>query len=110
MNILIPADTCTLRILNINPPFVPSVYPKYSRITRIEYLHTTLTTFDGKIVMVGYREMKVMIEDRKRRLIRTQNLLKLMKYDLEADDHAPRSTRQLEWSDIPGSKKILGEF
>jgi hypothetical protein len=60
--------------------------------------------------MVGDGEIEIMVEDEKCWLIRAKYLLKFMEHDLEADDHAPRSTRQLGWSNIPGSKKILGEL
>jgi hypothetical protein len=69
-----------------------------------------LTTLDGEVVVVGYGEVKIVIEDRKRRLIHAQNLLELVEHDLETDDHAPRGAHQLRWSDIPDAKKILGEF
>jgi hypothetical protein len=59
------------------------------RVIGVEYLKTSLTMLDGEVVVVGYDDIEVMIEDGKRRLIRTENLLKLMEYDLETDDHTP---------------------
>jgi hypothetical protein len=110
MNTLTPKDTCSLGILHINPPFIPSVDPRYPRVVRIEYLQTSGVTLDGEVVMVGDGEGKVVVEDWKSWLICAQNLLELMEYDLKANNHAPRGARQLRRSDVPGAQKFLGEF
>jgi hypothetical protein len=59
------------------------------RVIGVEYLKTSLTMLDREVVVVGYDDIEIMIEDGKRRLIHTENLLKLMEYDLETDDHTP---------------------
>jgi hypothetical protein len=84
-----PKVPVVLGILHINPPIVSSVDLIYSRITRIEYLQTSLVTLDREVIMVGDGEGEIMDEYRKSRLIHAQNLLKIMERDLETDDHAP---------------------
>jgi hypothetical protein len=46
-------------------------------------------TLDRKVVVVGNSEVKIMIEDGKCRLIHAKYILKLVEYDLEADDDTP---------------------
>jgi hypothetical protein len=84
-----PKVPAVLRILNVHPPFIPCINPRYSRITRIEYLKTSLTTLDEEVIVVGNGEVEVVVEDEKSRLICAKYLLKFMEHDLEVDDHAP---------------------
>jgi hypothetical protein len=59
--------------------------------------------------VVGDGEAEVVVEDGKSRLVHAQSLLELVEHDLKTDDHAPQGARQLGWSDVSSTQKILRE-
>jgi hypothetical protein len=52
-----------LGILDINPPLIPSIDPRYLRIARIKYLQTSGMTLDGEVIVVGDGEGELVVED-----------------------------------------------